>query len=275
MGRGYYFDKDGNEVIFDDSNVVRKRHIIAILGPNGSGKTTAAKTIKKYVGKKGMGKMSARVMPIAESLKYACMAACEEGGINVTYDTFEKPELKEKPTLRAHITQPMLEEFHRMSPLLGNPHMLNNTKPAEDMIKRYFETPRDMMIGLGTDYARRLDKNVWIDNVIEDIYQDEYPDVIIIPDLRFENEEKALRKLAKDNKDITLTFVLIINDDTYDVSTCGYKPRCENKKNNFKNDIQYLAVINNGTKKEFKEDVRNLITDLSMLKVRDDEGEYE
>ena len=274
MGRGYYFDKDGNEVIFDDSNVVRKRHIIAILGPNGSGKTTAAKTIKKYVGKKGMGKMSARVMPIAESLKYACMAACEEGGINVTYDTFEKPELKEKPTLRAHITQPMLEEFHRMSPLLGNPHMLNNTKPAEDMIKRYFETPRDMMIGLGTDYARRLDKNVWIDNVIEDIYQDEYPDVIIIPDLRFENEEKALRKLAKDNDDITLTLLQIVNEDTHNEDTCGYQPTGVNKKNNDKNHIEYLAVMNQGSKKGYKSDVRDVI-DNSYLVVGQDEGEYE
>ena len=275
MAREHYFDKDGNEVTFDDNDVVRKRHIIAISGPNRSGKTTAAKAIKKYVGKKYMGKMNARVVSIAESLKYACMAACEVGGYDVTYDTFEKPELKEEPTLRADITWPILEEFHRVSPLLGKPYTLNNTKPVEDMIGRYFETPRDMLIGLGSDYARRVDRNVWIDEVVEKIYQDEYPDVIIIPDLRFENEEKALRKLAKDNKDITLTFVLIINDDTYDVSTCGYKPRCENKKNNFKNDIQYLAVINNGTKKEFKEDVRNLITDLSMLKVRDDEGEYE
>ena len=275
MGRGFYYDKDGKMVTFDDSDVVRKRHIIAISGPNGSGKTTAAKTIKKCVKGKFMGKMSARVVPIADQLKRACVAACNAGGYDVTYDTFEDPKLKEEPILRADITLAMLEEFHRVSPLLGNPHMLNNTKPADDMIKRYFETPRDMLIGLGSDYARRVDRNVWIDEVVEKIYQDEYPDVIIIPDLRFENEEKALRKLAKDNKDITLTFVLIVNDDTYDVSTCGYKPRCENKKNNFKNDIQYLAVINNGTKKQFKEDVRNLITDLSMLKVRDDEGEYE
>ena len=274
MGRGYYFDKDGNEVIFDDSNVVRKRHIIAILGPNGSGKTTAAKTIKKYVGKKCMGKMSARVMPIAESLKYACMAACEEGGINVTYDTFEKPELKEKPTLRAHITQPMLEEFHRVSPLLGNPHMLNNTKPADDMIKRYFETPRDMLIGLGSDYARRIDRNVWIDEVVEKIYQDEYPDVVIIPDLRFKNEEKALRKMAKDNEDITLTFIQVVNEDTHNEDTCGYQPTGADKKNNDKNHIEYLAVMNQGSKKGYKSDVRDVI-DNSYLVVGQYEGEYE
>ena len=274
MGRGFYYDKNGKMVTFDDSDVVRKRHIIAISGPNGSGKTTAAKTIKKYVGKKCMGKMNARVVSIADQLKRACVAACNAGGYDVTYDTFEDPKLKEEPILRADITLAMLEEFHRVSPLLGNPHMLNNTKPAEDMIKRYFETPRDMMIGLGTDYARRLDKNVWIDNVIEDIYQDEYPDVVIIPDLRFKNEEKALRKMAKDNKDITLTFIQVVNEDSHNKDTCGYQPTGVNKKNNDRHFIEYLAVMNQGSKKGYKSDVRDVI-DNSYLVVVQDEGEYE
>ena len=274
MAREHYFDKDGNEVTFDDNDVVRKRHIIAISGPNRSGKTTAAKTIKKYVGKKCMGKMNARVVSIAESLKYACMAACEVGGYDVTYDTFEKPELKEEPTLRADITWPILEEFHRVSPLLWAPQTPVNRKTIEDMLNRYFETPRDMMIGLGTDYARRLDKNVWIDNVIEDIYQDEYPDVVIIPDLRFKNEEKALRKMAKDSKDITLTFIQVVNEDSHNKDTCGYQPTGVNKKGNDRHFIEYLAVMNQGSKKGYKSDVRDVI-DNSYLVVGQDEGEYE
>lgn len=67
------------------------------------------------------------------------------------------------------------------------------TKPVSDKI---LNTPRVMMQNFGTDFAQFFYKNIWVDNLIDELstVTDEY---ILVPDLRFIHELEEFEKLDK------------------------------------------------------------------------------
>ena len=67
------------------------------------------------------------------------------------------------------------------------------TKPVSDKI---LNTPRVMMQTFGTDFAQYFYKNIWVDNLIEELKNIE-AEYILVPDLRFLHELEEFEKLNK------------------------------------------------------------------------------
>ena len=67
------------------------------------------------------------------------------------------------------------------------------TKPVSDKI---LNTPRVMMQNFGTDFAQYFYKNIWVDNLIEELKNIE-AEYILVPDLRFLHELEEFEKLNK------------------------------------------------------------------------------
>lgn len=143
--------------------------VIGICGVKKSGKSEVAKEIEKmYVGTKVVR------LPFASIIKQI-MANFVSSVTNIQYND-------------------ALELF-------------NNPDKKELIIKEIGTSPRVLMTSFGTDFARKLNPNIWvnaINNTINKLNQLTYTHianndiVIIIDDVRFENELSFLRSINAD-----------------------------------------------------------------------------
>lgn len=142
-----------------------KRHIIGLIGEKGSGKDTFADYyINRFQTITTHEKTTNRYVTLsfAEPLKQICQILYPQS----TANDFENRDLKEKKSTR----------FDNKS-------------------------PREIMQTIGTDLFRNhYDEHIWTKLMIKKISAIEKDTNIIITDIRFENELRAIQSLQNDNE---------------------------------------------------------------------------
>ena len=232
----------------------REQWIIATAGAEGVGKTTVAEMARDIIGE-------AAITPMADPLKNFCFKTLDSLGYDITRDHFDNHSLKDKELSELIlIYDDMVDSFNTIA---GIPDDNADAKLyRKGLIGKPILTPRDMLLRFGSDYCRKIDSDFWVE-IWKDIARDwlNMVDVVIMPDMRFENEEYALDRFNKHG--CNLLFIQIFKRGVDPEK--GYVFQCLADAD--ESDRKQRLIVNNGDgKKKLKKRVKQLLKNAGVIK---------
>ena len=146
--------------------------VYGILGNKGHGKDTFAKLVQE-------ANPNFKITHFAKSLKE--MAGRVFG---LTHDQLYNQDFKEVPLSQPIEMDIYLEQMRKESslPLLAAGKVATN--------------PREVLQYLGTEYVRRAQDDFWIQMLTQEVQEAQGTPQVLIPDTRFINEAKALKRIG-------------------------------------------------------------------------------
>ena len=147
-------------------------NIIGITGKKFSGKDTIANFIKDYFNEINEKYV---ILHFADFLK-----ECASNVFNINIDTFNDPTLKELNFSNPIYIDDKIEQLNVFLNLKLNEHQLSATNP------------RQLLQFIGTEYVKEIQPNYWLDVVFKKINSLTDIQGVIIPDVRFIEESKAI-----------------------------------------------------------------------------------
>lgn len=172
-------------------DALNKKKVIALVGAKGSGKSTVADIIKNIP-----NQGSVKEFPFADKLKKVCATV-----YGVPLKDFHDQKLKEKFRLLGFKnTTGRARTVLRHYQLSSFGHNKRNDLVRE-FVRKYprFHSVRALMRHVGTELLRACNDEIHIETNIKLIESSGLVNVVIVPDVRFENELMALKRFYKEN----------------------------------------------------------------------------